>query len=71
MNYINEKIATADTSFIGYLYKLAKEALGSKMTDATMDDEKLSTVLDFLNCQVYIFLVFVMNRYIGIQNPHP
>jgi len=28
-------------------------------------------IFDFLNCQVYIFLVFVMNRYIGIQNPHP
>ncbi len=52
MNYINEKIATADTSFIGYLYKLDKEALGSKMTDATMDDEKLSTVLDtYINHQ--------------------
>ena len=27
--------------------------------------------IDFLNCQVYISLVFVMNRYIGIQNHHP
>ena len=37
---------------------------------STLDEEGRTTI-DFLNCQVYISLVFVMNRYIGIQNHHP
>ena len=78
----NRKSYLQDYFFVSFNRCILQNHLVGNPGFTLMDREVVSPIsisvgvltvlaIDFLNCQVYIFLVFVMNRYIGIQNHHP